>query len=57
MALFVDDLDRTITIQDVPHIYNAVYSTSLEELSAEVLYDLVRLLGAVVHHLATSQSY
>lgn len=57
MALFVDDLDRTITIQDVPRIYNAVYSTSLEELwafcqSAHIFREVVALKPCAIHNVA-----
>lgn len=57
MALFVDDLDRTIIIRDVPGIYNAVYSTSLEELwafcqSAHIFREAMVLKPAVSHNVA-----
>lgn len=34
MALYVDDLDRTIIIDDVPNVFNGVYADSIDELLA-----------------------
>ena len=58
MALFVDDLDRTIIINDVPSIFNAVYSTSLEELcafcqSAHIFREAMALKPSVLHNMAS----
>jgi hypothetical protein len=57
MALYVDDLDRVITIDDVPTIYNGVYSTSVEELlcfcqSAHIDSSLIILNPNVTHSMA-----
>jgi hypothetical protein len=57
MALYVDDLDRVITIDDVPTIYNGVYSTSVEELlcfcqSAHIDSSLIILSPNVTHSMA-----
>lgn len=57
MVLYVDNLDRTITIDDVPTIYNGVYSTSVEELlcfcqSAHIDSSLILLVPNVRHSMA-----
>jgi len=57
MALYVDNLDRVITVDDVPTIYNGVYSDSAEELwafcqSTHIHRSLVFFKPEVTHNVA-----
>lgn len=43
MAVYVDDLDRTIIVDDVPSTFRAIYADSAEELLAFCKSHKVRL--------------